>query len=279
MKIIVHFGFPKTGSSTLQFGLFKPLSEDGQLLLSTWRLNDENESHDRRPSSQLFCRKPILDEYLNFDDEKLNILSDESFTAPIKLRVNNFGHDIEDPINFPKLIKKQLIEKFGHDIEIQAFITIRNQSKQIYSQYVEEYNLKRYKNVDLVFDEQGNVDLNGFDIYKYDEYINTLNSVFSEENVSVLFFEEWKNNFDEFTLKLSEIFDIEHEIVKKQLTNNHVNQKPKKDGGYFTKDGKDFIPYFSNEDMNKIKDYFYEDNLKLQKRFNGKYDLKELGYL
>lgn len=279
MKVLIHLGFPKTGSSTLQFGLLKPLHDLGKLNLSTWRLNDSNECHDRRPSSCLFRRKVILDEYISFDEDKLNIISDESFTAPIRLRVNNYGDNIVNPIEFPELIKSQIQNKYGHDVEFEVLLTIRNQASQIFSQYVEEYNLKKYKNVDLIFDSDGNIDVSGFEIYKYNDYLIELERVFGKNNIHLTLFEEWKSNFNSFCEKLSAALNIDKEHIKNALQSNHVNGKEKNNDGYYTKDGSCFIRKLSHEQNNIIRNFFREDNLKLQERLKGQYDLYEWGYL
>ena len=92
MKILLHLGFPKTMSSSLQFGLFKSLEKKGLVNLRTWRKDDPNEGLDVRPSSRLFNYQKIPKKYLDFEEGTLNILSDESFTAPLKLRRNNYGN-------------------------------------------------------------------------------------------------------------------------------------------------------------------------------------------
>ena len=43
LKVIIHLGFPKTASSTLQFGPLLQLEKDGIINLMTWRKNDPNE--------------------------------------------------------------------------------------------------------------------------------------------------------------------------------------------------------------------------------------------
>ena len=94
MEILIHMGLPKTGSSTLQFAIWKSLESQGILHLNTWRKTDPTESLDKRPSSRLFNREPISSEYLQFHQSKLNILSDESFTAPFRLRKNNVSFNV-----------------------------------------------------------------------------------------------------------------------------------------------------------------------------------------
>ena len=72
MKILLHFGFPKTMSSSLQFGLFKPLHDRNMVNLKTWRQDDCNEHMDLRPSSRLFNNQEILNPYVDFKDNILN---------------------------------------------------------------------------------------------------------------------------------------------------------------------------------------------------------------
>ena len=153
MEILIHFGFPKTGSSTLQFGLLEPMNKLNLLNLKTWRMSDPNEHLDRRPSSTLFNGLPILDDFLEYSVDKINVLSDESFTAPTRLRRQNYGSSIEDPLTFPEKIKSQIEEKYGATLTFVPFIVIRNHADLLYSQYVEEFNLKKFKGVDLLFNE------------------------------------------------------------------------------------------------------------------------------
>ncbi|ABV37603.1 hypothetical protein Ssed_2999 [Shewanella sediminis HAW-EB3] len=278
MKIILHFGFPKTGSSTLQFGLFKPLEEKGLLNLKTWRQFDPVEHHDRRPSSCLFNGQKILDEYLDFDEGKLNILSDESFTAPIKLRQNNYGKNIIDPFSFPSTIKQQIEEKYGTDIEFIPVISIRNQSDLLYSQYVEEYNLKKYKNVDLLFDEQGIIDLTGFEIYQFGKYFETLERVFGPGKTKLFLFQDWKQDYSGFCARLAELINVEEKTVEQYLSSNHVNKKEKSSEGYYTKDGATLIPFLTVQQKQEILSFFKEDNLLLQKILGSEINLKEYGF-
>ncbi len=279
MKVIIHFGFPKTMSSTLQFGLFKPLAAIGMLNLMTWRQDDSQEHLDRRPSSRLFNHQPILPEYLDLKEDKLNILSDESFTAPIKLRKNNYGDKIEDPFTFPEKIKNQIIAKYGDNVDFKAVVFIRNQPDLIYSQYVEEYNLKKYKDVDLIFDKEGEIDIDGFEIYNFNKYINTLSSVFGKDNTSVFLFEDWIKNFSEECKKLSNLLGLDPELVEKHLSTSHVNKKKKSSEGYYTKDGSVLIPFLSPEQKGHIQDYYANDNKGLQETLGSNWNLTDLKYL
>ena len=279
MKVLIHVGFPKTMSSTLQFGLFKPLHDNGIINLRTWRQDDPEEHLDFRPSSRLFNGKHILDHSLELREDILNVLSDESFTAPIKLRRNNYGNEISDPFSFPQKIKEQINEKYGNDVEFSVLMMIRNHPDLIYSQYVEEYNLKKYKGVDLLFDNDGEIDLKGFEIYRFCEYLKVLESVFGLGKTELFLFEDWKKRFDENCDRLAKIIGVDSEFVKDSLSRSHVNKKKKSSKGYYTKDGSILIPFLSSEQKTMIRNFFVQDNLSLQKMLGSDFDLTAFNYL
>ena len=273
MKILLHLGFPKTMSSTLQFGLFKPLEKKGLVNLRTWRKNDPNEDLGARPSSRLFNYQKIPEKYLDFKEGTLNILSDESFTAPLKLRRNNYGINIKDPFLFPNDLKMQICSYYGEDVEIIPLIIIRNQVDLIFSQYVEEYNLKKYKNIDLLFNGKKEINIEGFEIYNFSKYIATLESVFEKKNINIFLFEDFIYNFDKCCERLAKIMKLESSLVKSLLSSSHVNKKKKTDKGYFTKDGKTLIPFLSDRQKKEIRMFYREDNNKLmhQSNINSEY--------
>ena len=58
--LIIHVGYPKTGSSTLQYGLFDYLKKIGHIDLKTWRYEDPNEILEDRLSSLLFRKRKLV---------------------------------------------------------------------------------------------------------------------------------------------------------------------------------------------------------------------------
>ena len=144
MKLVIHVGYPKTGSTTLQYGLFKYLHDVGQIHLKMWRQNISDEPLTDRLSSLLFQKNPISDKYKQLRQDKLNFISDESLTAPIRLRQNDFGDEIENPNKFPSILKTTFTTEFGNDLDIKILVVLRNQAELLYSQYVEEYKLILY---------------------------------------------------------------------------------------------------------------------------------------
>ena len=278
LKVILHLGFPKSGSSSLQENVFYELEKKNIIKYFGWRKNKKNEKLIFRPSSRLFLKKNILKRYLGFSRKKTNILSDESFTAPTKLRENNFGKNIRNPFEFPKIIKRQIKNKFKNDkINIKAFAVLRNQADLIFSQYVEEYNLKKYKNVDILFKDNA-LSLEGYEIYNYYKYYKVLIKTFGKKNVKFLFFENLKKKPAFFCNQLSKFTNISFEDIVNLLKKKEINKKRKNKFGYYTKSGK-FIKKLTLKQKKLIKSYFKSDNIKLNNIFSKDINFYQNGYL
>jgi len=280
MEVIIHFGFPKTGSSTLQFGILKKLNNEKLINLKTWRLNDKNEHLDTRPSSRLFNKKNICNEYLEFKTDRLNVLSDESFTAPLRLRQQNYGMEIEDPKNFPIMLKNQIENKYRNEnITYKCIIVLRKQSNLIYSQYVEEYNWNKYKNIDLLFDNKGKIDITGYEIYKYSSYIQILNDTYGHDNVVVALFEDMIYDLEYYCSVLAGGFRVDVGKFAHSLNSKHYNKKKKNINGVYSKDGETLVPYLTQEQEEKINSQYYESNEKLLELTSMNDKLIKYGYI
>lgn len=280
MKIILHLGFPKSASSTLQFGLWQPLAVAGKIKLLTWRMTDPKESLEKRPSSRLFTKKEMHPAYLKFIKNIPNILSDESFTAPIRLRRNNFGENIEDPRGFPAKIKQQIQMLYGEDVTIVPLIVLRNHVDLVFSQYVEEYNLKKYMGQELIFEKDGEtIDLSGFDIYNFHSYISEVEAVFGSNNTKVLFFEQIRHDFKNFCQILADLSHTNSKSVASCFKTQHINSRKKTKNGYWTQDNSSFIKNLDDKQKGAIVKYFSTDTELLCDRFSAQFDLQRFGYL
>lgn len=281
MKAVVHLGFPKTASSTLQFGPLLELDRAGIINLMTWRKGDVDECLDDRPSSRLFRGLQMGGRYSDLQTELLNVLSDESFTAPIRLRKCNFGEHIVNPIKFPSEIRRQLIDvSDGNPIEFHWVIVIRRQASLIASQYVEEYSWKRFKGIDLLFNKNGAVDLSGYEIYNFSEYIEQFEQYKQDygDKLSVLLYEDMLSEGESFFSVLDNIFDVEAGVFSRSFLANFHNAKKKSKLGTFTKDNKYFVPSLRDEVLDVIDSHFMASNKGLVKYFS-KEKLLRYGYI
>lgn len=281
MNILIHLGFPKTASSTLQFGPLATLERDGHLNLYTWRKKDPTELLENRPSSSLFLGKKIRSEYLDFSETKLNVLSDESFTAPSRLRECNFGVDLQDPFSFPEKIRSQIINAFpDQKINLTWIGIIRNQCELIQSQYVEEYNWKRFKNLDLLFNSKGSLDLTGYEIYDFYEYISQISLLeekFGDKSLFLLY-EDMTGDPEYFFEKLDDIFETKNGYFHSAFRNSHKNSRNKTEFGAFTKDGLYFVPRMTELVAHKISEHYSPLNESLCKFFDRE-KLLRYGYI
>ena len=263
-KLVIHVGYPKTGSTTLQYGLFKYLHNIDHLQLKTWKQDIPDEPLMDRLSSLLFLKNPISDKYKKLVYGRLNIISDESLTAPVRLRRINFGDDIEDPINFPAALKEEFADEIAHGLDVKILVVLRNQADLLYSQYVEEYKLVLYKSMDLLHNTEGELDLTGMGIYDYANYLESLRRSFGQENIVVCLFEDWKHDPDTFFSQISSVISFDPHQVADILTRIHENKKDKNTKGYLTEVSNIQVEYFSSEKKSLIMSRFAESNALLE---------------
>jgi hypothetical protein len=279
-RLLIHLGFPKTASTTMQSRLFADLENEGHANLLTWRKLDPKESHDNRPNSRLFMNTEMGIAYTSMSEKRVNILSDESFTAPLRLRQNNFGPGASDPLSFPRKIRDQILASNKNlRVSMSCLIVIRNQSSLIYSQYVEEYNLKKFKGIDLLFDADGQVDLSGYEVYSYHRYFNELEQIFGSDNVHLLFFEDLINTPLSFYRQLAEILEVQESKVETAFLEAKHNEKRKGAVGYWTEGQGELVPYFTEEQKEKIKNWFYKDNERPMHQIGHREKFLKYGYL
>lgn len=279
MRILLHPGFPKTGSSTFQYGLFLPLERQGLVDLRMWRKDDPNEALERRPSSRLFMGKNMLETSLDFADvgDKLCVLSDESFTAPLRLRRNNFGAEALDPRCFPARIRDALQSR--HPVAgIDVLVVLRNQADLLLSQFVEEYNLVTYKNINILFDEHGDVDLHDYQIYEFAPYIETLQATFGRDRVTVLAFEQWREDPAAFFARVARVMRVPGELVAQHLATAHLNRKERRTDGYLTRNGT-LVPFLTTQQRASILAAFRASNMRLTEHGFDAQTLVRYGYL
>lgn len=279
MRILLHPGFPKTGSSTFQYGLFLPLEQQGLVDLRMWRKDDPDEALERRPSSRLFLGQEMLETSLDFADagDKLCVLSDESFTAPLRLRRNNFGAEAVDPRQFPARIRDALLSRHpGADIDV--LVVLRNQADLLLSQFVEEYNLVTYKNINILFDERGDVDVHGYQVYEFATYIETLQETFGRDHVSVLAFEQWREDPAAFCAQVARVMRVPTDLVAHHLATAHLNRKEKRADGYLTRNGT-LVPFLTAQQRTSILAAFRASNSRLTEHGFDLQTLTRYGYL
>ena len=89
-----------------------------------------------------------------------------------------------------------------------------------------------------------------------------------KESIKCLIFEEIVRDPKGICQLFDDIKTIDCSDIKKMISQSHVNKKNKDSFGYFTKDLNHHIPFLNDAQKDTIRNFFLEDNIKLQKLLN-----------
>lgn len=243
--ILVHIGYAKVASTTLQKQLFNkhpsvrfmgiypvnnignnslecdlqnPYFTDPKIKSFFELLNHSNQySFDEQKAIQL--RDAIMSKY--HDNSKLTVFSDERFSSVF--------------FSFPDYkIKLKRLYKLFPDAKI--LIMIRNQMDIICSQYRDHpfdprdfhngkpVSIEKWIDLDL-----SNAEFSYLRSLKYDEMVYFCKNLFGVENVEVFPLEEWLYSFDDFIYRISYFMGIEQEktfdLLKDKRENSGVSAR------------------------------------------------------
>ena len=266
-NIIIHPGFGKTGTTSLQsafekndqiLNIGRPYTETTRLLISN--LIDNK-----------FYDKTKILKYL--DEIKYN-----HFTGTIIL---------SDEILVNEIFKNRIIANRLKDLFQNAKIlfTIRNQFTHIISYYSAHGRFSRnipnqFEKEHLEFDEWFEYSINNFHTsylgrIQYEPIIREFSKLFGKESVKIILYEETVNEYDKFIEELSEFLKIDKIKFSKDFKQLNLNKsKTSRELKYISLRNK-FLKNFSVEKNlffgKKIKNYFYK-YLSKGKKFSIDFD-------
>ena len=226
MKLYIHFGFPRTGTTTLQVHLFPnhpqinylgryPKTKPKLELIDLIN-NLNNDDFDKRYNELL---KKTEELYL--DPNKTNVISSEFIT----LNAIHFPNDFARTI--PSFISRleSLFSKIN--VETKYFCTIRNQAEIIPSLYsaTRTISFNGKELVEYLENKKSNNPmikrfLNGFNYY---ELYNELSKVVNKNKIKFFLYEEFRDNFDNFVSNLSNYLEIDPVTSIKLLKYRYEN--------------------------------------------------------
>lgn len=258
-KIVIHIGYPKTATTTLQDNVFYQLHElekinflgkafDGKVmtdkiemvryLLKALRF-DEGSLFPFQVNTNLssleeqFCQDEILSVRGLLKSNIVNILSMEGclFVTP------------SSGIKFKKMVPRALKTIFDDGkTEIKILVSLRAQGKLMQSYYVQAYTefFAKEKEFDtpskLFFDDSQVLKLKTgeySEIFNFYNVVSWYSQIFGKENVKILLFEDLINDRAYYISQLAEICDVEDELINSYLENQKpLNVKRRKDGEY-----------------------------------------------
>jgi hypothetical protein len=237
-KLIVHLGYPKTGTTTIQRNFFS----------NHRRINYLGRPFDRAEIEKaLYIISDfddiVFNEYLNFiisvfdsnlADDKISVLSSEHHTHKFTLVL---GGASERNMG---LIAKRLYQIFElmDNVDVRFLFTIRRQIEMFESYYVQKYN--DFKKTDInTFDKLYKFSIDHQDqglmlALNYDKIISFYCDLFGSNKVTVLVFEEFIADRLNYCNKLAILLNIDEREILSLLSAQKENISNKdKEGGKF----------------------------------------------
>lgn len=241
-KLLIHIGYPKTATTTLQEEVFLGLHNTGKI---NYLGRTTKSSHTKTGKSRfegtdlavllrkhLFLGDPIKLSSDILKHEKLNIISDEDLTLFSYAHRARFGIDV-NPFNYANKIKNL----FSHtDTQISLLVTLRNQGSLIYSCFLQKYRfLCSYHGREIsygeflsAFSNKKPIDPEFLDIFNFHKIIGLYSEVF-EAKPTLLFFEDFIQDRQTFWYELSSVLPAEPNEIEKIAGSTHHRKREKKE--------------------------------------------------
>ena len=239
MRIIIHLGYPRTGTTFLQTNVFpvhsdinflgpknyldlkdKKITERDLNLISL--RNNENDLNNNKINK---IDKDLI-EYL--DEKKVNVLSFERYT-----NYRNLVNDFKDLKYLEILINQRF-----NNVNFDFIIVLRNQYDLIKSYYYHNYSLssvflgiKDFKSIFNLLDTEilekySNFPLKLF-LHQYDFYHlhNKLLNRFKNSKIKYLFYEDLKFNNKHFCDEFASFLDLDKKNMEKLFNTMPINKR------------------------------------------------------
>ena len=247
-KLLIHIGYPKTATTTIQENLFIKLHEAG---LINYFGRDNYSNNISFKHADRILKSFNLNEGFNLDDlkfstDKVNVISIEELSVPIYSRLIysreiKTGRNTVDPFEYqvdPFEYPKRLFSLFNNAVDtIDIMVTIRNQKDLIYSFYVQVYDLfANNKSNDtpakFIFDDGYAVRKKRLKNYYFPDLVEKYEECFGKDNIHILLFEDLLYDPSFINNQLSQMLNVENSLVQNLLANSHLNKRRKTKTGY-----------------------------------------------
>lgn len=284
-KLVIHIGYPKTATTTLQESLFTELSRNGEINFLGKSLSDKKNNWAGNWGSfidYLISEKRETSIQGIIHSNILNVVSNERLTQPRFNLEKIYKKEINTSI-FPE----KLEVLFSHMVDdIQILLSIRNQQSLIYSMYVQQYRLFRDDENSNTFEKYITNGLrDGFEsylsIYKFYDILKRYINVFGKDKVHVLFFEDLKSDKEFYLENLSNILGVNINKIKEMIGSSHYRKKIKTMEGEISEEiknnilGKFFEKMMGRDLINKYFSKIYYDFPIIEKVYNKIARVKE----
>lgn len=224
-RLIIHIGYPKTATTTLQMHLFEkldnieylgiPFDQDMEQLFDLFIECDKIFYEKKKKYYIELFRK-------RFNSNKIYLLSNELIMEPLRRGKTNSG-----------LVLERLKDFFSHFFEdIRLVVTLRNQFDLLISRYNQNMDEERKHPSQDSFESFLQKQFQRSDYsymihYNFYKVICFLESLYDKSNVSVLFYEEFVSDKKEFLKKWAKLFGMEDDKLYTILGEKSSNVRSK----------------------------------------------------
>jgi hypothetical protein len=239
-RVLLHIGYPKTATTTLQEDVFLQLHNLGMINYLGRTITSSHTAPGRpvftgEDWAIKFRRHIAYDEPLLFDEgnlssTKLNVISDEGLT--FHQFFNKIRFDVDKNLfDMPMIIKSAL----GQDVDVSVLITLRNQADLIHSCFVQQYRfVYRYLGGMTFATFLGNgaagIDMDFLDIFNFDALVNSYVEAFGP-HINLLLFEDLINDKENFWAEFGELLDVDAKTLMDLTGMNHRRKRSHQSGG------------------------------------------------
>lgn len=233
-KLLIHIGYPKTATTSLQEGLFLKLHNLGKI---NYLGRTVSSTHSHTGTSRFsgvdiviqlrryfLFGTPFSKESFKLSSSKLNVISDEDLTLHKFFHQAQFGID-RNPIDFGKV----LIELFKDADKIEVLMTIRNQSDLIYSCFIQKYrfvvsSFQGFGFSNFIKNDQGFFNADTADAFDFQKVASVYENLI-QRPVNILMFEDLVSDKSYFSTRMASILNLDNRIVDQLIQDAHFRRK------------------------------------------------------
>ncbi|ARQ00715.1 sulfotransferase domain-containing protein [Pseudorhodoplanes sinuspersici] len=222
-RLLLHVGYPKSASTSLQNGLFLGLHKAGAINFLGRAF--ESDFYGEKQSKGLY--KIWFDHVLASGPYQANPIGELSKCLP---NVLSEGLFMMNERRHERIIGPAVLHKYftPHADKVGVLIVIRKQQDLIPSYYVQNY--RRFENVFSDFlTRHKSEDWKGeTKIFNFHEVAKAYAAVFGKDDVHIVFFEDFVRNRSRFSEQLGCAMGVDPAVVQSHLGDGHLNEAPKK---------------------------------------------------
>ena len=238
MRVVIHLGYPRTGTTLLQTNVFPIHKQINFLGPVNYQNNDDikitqddleliSMTNNEYDLDNKIVNKIDKDVIQYFDEKKINIISTEAYT------MFQYAHYNFRDLRYLEILLNQKYE----NVQFDFLIVLRNQYDLIKSIYYFNYHkiseLLKIKNFKLIFNSLGEEKTDKYDLplnqflrnYDFYHLNNKLLNKFNKSNVKYLFYEDLKFDKNFFSNELFNFLHIEKNYTLNPFKTETINSR------------------------------------------------------